>query len=177
MFYYIVSEEITLKILTKHHAAELHNLIDRNRDFLGEWLPWVESKRTVEDMEASIEKWGLRYITDSAINAGIFFKDELAGMIAFPEINWSEKKTSFGYWLAPDFERKGIMTKCVKALINHAFQDLELERIEISCTEENVKSRALPEKLGFAQERILYDHYYLHGKVHNLVVYRLLKSI
>jgi ribosomal-protein-serine acetyltransferase len=117
----------------------------------------------------------LRYLSDTAINAGIFYKGELAGMIAFPDIDWQGKNTSFGYWLSPDYEGKGIIIRSVKSFINIAFNELELNRIEISCAESNVKSRALPEKLGFIQEGILRDHYFINGNVHNLVIYSLLK--
>ena len=53
---------------------------------------------------------------------------------------------------------------------------LDLNRIEISCAEDNFRSRALPEKMGFIKEGILGDNYYLNGDLHNLVAYSLLKS-
>ncbi|MFJ7933825.1 GNAT family N-acetyltransferase [Sporosarcina sp. NPDC096371] len=176
MFYCNVDEDLTLKLLTQHNTTELFTIINKNRDFLREWLPWIDSKKSVEDVQDSIERWGNKYIADKAINAGIFFKGQLVGMVAFPEIDWQGKKTSFGYWLSPEFEGKGIVIRCVNELIKYAFYKLDLNRIEISCAEDNVRSRALPEKLGFIKEGILRDHYYLNGDLHNLVVYSLLKS-
>jgi len=176
MFYHFVDEELTLNLLTQHNATELFDIIEKNRIFLREWLPWIDSKKTVEDILNSIEKWGNKYISNTAINAGIFFKGKLVGMIAFPKIDWKGKKTSFGYWLSPEFEGKGIVIRCVKELIKYAFHILDLERIEISCAENNYRSRALPEKLSFIKEGILRDKYYLNGDLHNLVVYSLSKS-
>ena len=176
MFFFTVDEDITLKLLTKQNSTELFKIVDKNRVFFREWLPWVDSKKTVEDFRSSIEKWEKRYISNTAINAGIFFKGELVGMLAFPEIDWRGKKTSFGYWLSPDFEGKGIVVRCVKGLTNYAFKTLNLNRVEISCAEDNLRSRALPEKLGFIKEGILRDNYYLNGCLHNLIVYSLLKS-
>lgn len=176
MFDYNVDEELTLKLLTQHNATELFTVVDKNRDFLREWLPWIDSKKTVEDCQKSIERWGHKYIANTAINAGIFFKGQLVGMVAFPDIDWQGKKTSLGYWLSPEFEGKGTVIRCVNELIQYAFDRLDLNRIEISCAEDNVRSRALPEKLGFVKEGILRDHHYLNGDVHNLVVYSLLKS-
>ncbi|MRX71516.1 GNAT family N-acetyltransferase [Bacillus lacus] len=176
MFFNIVDEDITLKLLTNKNAGQLFNIIDKNREFLKEWLPWIDSKKTVEDIQSSIDKWGNKYISNTAINAGIFFKGELVGMVAFPEIDWQGKKTSFGYWLSPGFEGKGIVIRCVENLTDYAFNTLNLNRIEISCAEDNLRSRALPEKLGFIKEGILRDNYYLNGYLHNLIVYSLLKS-
>lgn len=176
MFSVTVDNDIKLKLLTKQNTNELFEIVDNNRVFLKEWLPWVDGKNTVEEFESSIEKWRNKYISNTGINAGIFFKEELVGMIAFPEIDWKGKKTSFGYWLSPDFEGKGIVGSCVKVLTSYAFKTLNLNRVEISCAEDNLRSRALPEKLGFIKEGILRDNYYLNGRLHNLVVYSLLKS-
>jgi ribosomal-protein-serine acetyltransferase len=176
MFRYDVDSDITLKLLTKQHASHLFGLIESNREFLRECLPWIDRKKSLVDIQTTIEKWGMRYLSDIAINAGIFCKGDLAGMIAFPEIDWQGKKASFGYWLSPNFEGKGIISRSVRSFIEVGFHELGLNRIEISCAESNVKSRALPEKLGFIQEGILRDHYYINGKLHNLVIYSLLKS-
>lgn len=176
MFSFTVDEDIKLKIFTKQDTTELFNIVEKNRIFLKEWLPWIDSQKTVEDVQISIEDWGNKYISNTAIKSGIFFKGELVGMMAFSEIDWKGKKTSFGYWLSPDFEGKGIAVRCVKDLTNYAFETLNLNRIEISCAEENLKSRALPEKLGFIKEGILRDNYYSNERLHNLVIYSLLKS-
>lgn len=175
MFTFNVDEDITLEILTNQDSTELFNIVEKNRAFLKEWIPWIDSKKTVEDFQSTIEKWGNKYISNTAINAGIFFKEKLVGMVAFPEIDWKGKKTSFGYWLSPDYEGKGIVVRSVKVLIDYAFKNLELNRIEISCAEDNLRSRALPEKLGFIKEGVLRDNYYLNGCLHNLIVYSLLK--
>ncbi len=66
------------------------------------------------------------------------------------------------------------MTKACSALSSYAFDELELNRVEIRCATENKRSRAIPEKLRFTQEGIvrkaewLYDHYV------DLVVYGML---
>jgi ribosomal-protein-serine acetyltransferase len=60
------------------------------------------------------------------------------------------------------------MTKSCKAFIDYALGELNLNRVEIRCAEGNLKSRAIPKRLGFAKEGIireaewLYDHYVNH---------------
>jgi len=68
------------------------------------------------------------------------------------------------------------MTDTVKALLQYAFEVLQLHKVEIRAAEGNQKSRAIPERLGFVKEGTiraaewLYDHYVDH------VVYGLLVS-
>ncbi len=45
MFGMKVNEQITLKILEAHDTEALFNLVNRSRDSLREWLPWVATIR------------------------------------------------------------------------------------------------------------------------------------
>ncbi|WP_413379593.1 GNAT family N-acetyltransferase [Paenibacillus taichungensis] len=47
-----------------------------------------------------------------------------------------------GYWLGKEYEGKGLITKSIKVLINHAFDELKLNKIEIGAATNNLKSRA-----------------------------------
>lgn len=63
---------------------------------------------------------------------------------------------------------KGIIRNVVHAMIQYAFNNLELNKVEIRVAVNNQKSRAIPEKLGFVKEghsrraEWLYDHYMDH---------------
>jgi ribosomal-protein-serine acetyltransferase len=68
------------------------------------------------------------------------------------------------------------MTRAVKALIDHAFGELGLHRVEIRAAAENRRSRAIPERLGFEQEGILREAERVGERYQDLVVYGLLAS-
>ena len=57
------------------------------------------------------------------------------------------KRTSIGYYLAEDFQKKGIMTRCTKALIQYVYEEYDINRIEIRMSTKNKKSRAIPIRL------------------------------
>ena len=59
-------------------------------------------------------------------------------------------------------------------MIDHAFDKLELNRIEIRCAPENTKSRAVAKRLGFQREGLLGQHELLHGHYVDYVVYAIL---
>ncbi len=70
---------------------------------------------------------------------------------------------------------RGIMTHCVSALIGYAFRELQVNRIELRAAEENSRSRAIAQRLGFTQEGVLRDSEWLNDHYVNQTVYSLLK--
>ncbi len=73
-------------------------------------------------------------------------------------------------------EGKGIVTQACQAIIDYIFDDLKLNRVEIRCATQNVRSRAIPERLGFKTEGILRQSEWLYNHFVNHIVYGLLVS-
>lgn len=176
MFKYVIDNDIELRLLENRNAEELFNLIDCCRNHLKEWLPWVDGTKNVEDTKCFIEMTRKQFASNNGIQAGIWYRGQLAGVIGYHGINSANKSTSIGYWLGESYAGKGIMSKACKTFVNYALVDLNLNRVEIRCAEKNYKSRAIPERLGFIKEGIireaewLYDYYVSH------VVYGVLAS-
>ncbi|KGR82102.1 GNAT family N-acetyltransferase [Lysinibacillus odysseyi] len=175
MFSFKVDEEIEMELLQQHHKEELFELIDRNRQYLRQWLLWVDKRTSAEDFEPIIPIWLNNYADNNGFDAGIRYKGKLVGMIALHYIDWKNKATSIGYFLAEDAQGNGIITRSVKALINYLFEILSLHRIEIQCAKNNTKSIAIPVKLGFAEEGIKRDGQWLYDHFEDIVTYSYLK--
>ncbi len=95
-------------------------------------------------------------------------------MVGFHAIDWVNRHTSLGYWLAADAQGRGTMTTTVDALLPHVFYEWELHRVEIHCAPENCRSRGIPERLGFREEGILRENELVGGRYLDSVVYGLL---
>ena len=175
MFTLQVDDEIDLGLLQERHAQMLFDLTDRNREHLRKWLIWVDSTKTAEDSKEYIKSTLQRLAENDGFQVGIFYKGELAGMIGYLYWNWTTRRTEIGYWLGRDFNGKGIMTRSVRKLTEYAFGELGLNRVEIRCAPGNLKSRAIPERLGFTQEGILRKVGLIQDQIiDDLVVYGLL---
>ncbi|UCZ51484.1 GNAT family N-acetyltransferase [Bacillus shivajii] len=176
MFTHQIDNDCYLKLLQKNDAEDLFSLIDRNREHLRKWLSWVDNVKSVEDTNNSIEKTLKQFANNQSFRAGIFYKEELAGVINFHQIDWTNKKTSIGYWLGNEYQGKGLMTKAARAFINHAFSDLKLHRVEVRCAVGNSKSRAIPEKLGFTNEGTMREAEYLYGHFVDQTIYGMTRN-
>ncbi|SDN18974.1 GNAT family N-acetyltransferase [Alkalicoccus daliensis] len=176
MFKYSVDSDISMKLLQERHTQELYRLTDSSRDSLREWLPWVDFINSAEDSGKFIQQALQQLAENNGFQAGIWFEDKLAGVIGMHYINWANKETSLGYWLGKDFEGKGIMTKSCKAIVDHCFNELHLNRIEIRAAVQNYKSNAVPERLHFQKEGTVRQAEWLYDYFADHNVYGLIKE-
>lgn len=176
IFSYAIDHEVELRLLQLSQAGILCELIDQNREYLGRWMPWVENSRSIADTETFIRQSLTLWVENGGFNCGIWYRQELAGCIGLHEVNWYDRETSIGYWLAAAYQGKGIMTRACQGVIQSAFQDLKLNRLSITAAIDNHKSRAIPERLGFRHEATLRQAIWRGNGFTDQVVYGLLAS-
>ncbi|EFU83255.1 GNAT family N-acetyltransferase [Staphylococcus lugdunensis] len=176
IFGYKIDESISLKILEQREAPLLFKLVDSNREYLSEFLPFVEYTTTVEDSKKFIRSALQQFSDGNGFHSGIWFYGELVGVIGLHYLDLVNKKTSIGYYLAETFQKKGIMTKCTEALIRYIYEEFDVNRIEICMSTDNKKSQSIPQRLGFTKEGTLRSNERLHGKFSDSYVYSLLRE-
>ena len=158
-----VREKLELRTLVPRDAVEVFEVIDRNREYLRKWLPWVDNTKTRLKTRQVIISFEKELQDKSDFVFGIFLGGNYVGNIGLHDANSKNNSAMIGYWLDEEHQGKGIVTDCVKALTDFGFNELDLNRIYIYCASGNTKSRAIPERLGFVQEGILQDDEFLYG--------------
>lgn len=176
MFTHRIDDDTQLRLIERRHAEELHNLVVQNYDHLREWESWVKDERTLEDTHNFIQRNLKQYAENGGFEISIVHKGLIAGQIGYNYLDWNDRKTEIGYWLGALYQRKGLVTRSCRALINHAFDELKMNRVEIRCGVENKRSRMIPERLGFTREGVLRQAERLHDHYIDLVVYGMLAS-
>jgi ribosomal-protein-serine acetyltransferase len=162
-----------LRPLEESDAEELYLLIDANRERLVRWMVWAEGQtpeRTLEFIRAARRQLAC----DDGFQAAIVGERGIVGVAGFHGVDWPNRATSLGYWLAQGEEGRGMMTHAVRALVEHAFGQWRLNRVEIRADVENLRSRALAERLGFTHEGTLRQALRLSDGFHDDAVYAVL---
>ncbi|QBD80558.1 N-acetyltransferase [Ktedonosporobacter rubrisoli] len=165
-----------LRPLDERDAQEIFELVERNRPHLRAWLPWLDVTRTADDERVFLRSLAAQYASNNSFSCAILYKGKIAGTVSYHPINWSNRKVELGYWLAEEFQGKGLMTRACQAMITYAFHTMKLNKVEIRCATENVRSRAIPERLGFKEEGLIRQAEWLYDHYVDLVVYGLLAS-
>ncbi len=178
MLRYDISEDLSLRMFTVNDAEALFELTMASKPYLREWLGWLDFIETVEDSKRNIEGRikGLIETGGYPKSFALIYQGELAGTVGYNEIDRGIKCGTIGYWLGRDFQGKGIMSQALETLIDYGFRDLGLNKIEIRVATGNMKSRALPERLGFKEEGVLRDAEWLYDRYVDHVVYGLLRD-
>lgn len=174
MFSIKVNDDLELGFFTERNAEEVFRLVMENYDFLHRWMPWLDENYSLEGVKEfakiSLRQFGNREM----LSLRIIYRGETIGSIGFGYFNWHYKTAEIGYWLGEKYTGKGIVTKCCRKLLEYAFTELELNRVVIKCQPENIKSRAIPEKLGFVQEGVERQGGFHHGVFVDFVIYSML---
>ncbi|WP_169542203.1 GNAT family N-acetyltransferase [Solirubrobacter soli] len=77
------------------------------------------------------------------------------GHVMLHTLAWRHRRAEIGYWLVPAARGRGIGGTAVSLLVEWAFDELGLERIEITTTPDNGAARALATSLGFSEEGVM----------------------
>ena len=97
-------------------------------------------------------------------------------MIGFHKVDWVNRATSIGYWLAAASQGRGIVTEAVRALTGYAFDVWELNRVEIRAAVGNGRSAAIPLRLGFVEEGVARQSERHGDSFKDLAVYSMLAA-
>ena len=170
-----VRENLELRLRATEEAEETIAVINSNREYLRQWLPWVDHTHTTEDIVKVIKKWQDDFNAKTDIVLGVYLDNKYVGNMGLHRINKDHNSAMIGYWIASEYQGRGIMTDCVRTLTSYGFNEHGLNRIYILCAVGNKKSRAIPERLGYKLEGILQDAVCLYGVYHDEAVYGMVK--
>ncbi len=165
----------TLRALEESDLDALHLAIEANRSHLARWLPWAAGQ-TRDDTAEFLRRNRRQIDENDGFQAGIRDRDRIVGVIGFHAVDWRNRSTSIGYWLAESAQGTGTMTEAVRAMVDQALSVWALNRLEIRAAIDNVRSRALIERVGFQHEGIARQAFRLGDRFLDDAVYSMLAA-
>lgn len=108
----------------------------------------------------------------------IEFEGKAVGTVMLTDIDYRNSTAQFHSKIATsqNLRGKGIGTKATWALIEYAFNQLNLNCIYSQIIEYNFASQRVKEKCGFKKDGVLRDRAYKDGKYYNIVVWSITKE-
>lgn len=171
-----LDHNLQLRLLEKKDALKLYKLVDSSRTHLKRWLPFVDDYRSVDAAIDFISRCHEKLRERSGLGIGIWSEKTLAGIVTYDYFDWYNLATRIGYWLGKPFEGRGLMTRTCSALVDLAFHELDMNRVEIWCALENKRCRLVPERLGFEEEGVYRQRERVRNHFVDIVSYSMLRD-
>ena len=143
--------------------------------FLQPWEPTWASDHLSRKSFTNRVYWAQRSISGGTAVPLFLIRqsdDTLLGAITLDNIRRGPAQAgTTGYWIGEPFARAGYMREAIAAVINYAFETLDLSRIEAGCLPENTPSRRLLENCGYKYEGVAQSYLQIAGRWRNHVLY------
>ena len=169
-----IDDEIELRQWTASDAEVVYHLVRRNYDHLRTFMEWIKPDHSLIDYQEFIDREILGTAENKSLGFGIFRGKSLIGTIGMINFDHDARVTEIGYWIDATEEGKGIVSRACELLIDFAFRELGMNRIQIRCATANLRSAAIPERFGFTKEGVQRQHVLRNGKLLDFAIYGLL---
>jgi RimJ/RimL family protein N-acetyltransferase len=150
--YRIKTTRLVIRCWDPDDAALAKDAIDSSLDHLREWMPWAEAEPTsLAEKRKLLGAFADQFARGEDAIYGIFDRDGtrvLGGTGLHPRLG--EQAREIGYWIRADAVGQGLATESTAALTRVGFEVDGLEWLEIHCDPANVRSAAIPRRLGYA---------------------------
>jgi len=171
-----VNNDIVLRSWTPEDADALFAAVQHSRQHLGPWLNWVQQTTKPEHSLQFIKYSQQAVENQESLALGIFFGNMVVGGVGMHQWNHLVKKAQIGYWIAKDYEGRGIVTASLKVFLDFLFQKAGLNKIEIHFSPSNKRSASVAEKLGARVEGIIRESTLRNGIIEDVVMAGILKT-
>ncbi|MFM2587894.1 GNAT family N-acetyltransferase [Vibrio sp. TBV020] len=155
MFSQQIDADISIALVQESFANHYSSIVNSQIDYLSEWLAWPGVCTSEQDFRFFIQRVLHEYADGKSMTCAIVYQGTIVGNCSFNTINYDTKCAEVGYWLSQPYQGKGIITRVVKYLISYAFNQLDLQKVQLSAAVDNLPSRRVAERAGMTLEGVL----------------------
>ena len=170
------TERLVLRVRTVADAEDIFDYASRPEVSYPAGFPPV---KTLEDeiyyLEHNLPERNKKENLPAGYGIVVKGTDKVIGSVDFNHRH-EDDVLEIGYTLHPDYWGRGYVPEAVRALIDVAFKELNLHKIELSCFGYNLQSQRVAEKLGFTFEARIRDRKDAQGNRCDDLRYGLLRS-
>jgi RimJ/RimL family protein N-acetyltransferase len=101
---------------------------------------------------------------------------EFLGLALAPKIDRETRTAELGYVVAPEARGRGVATEALRRLTVWAFEELEMIRLELLISVDNVASKKVAERCGYLREGVLRSAHFKQGRREDTEIWSRLAS-
>lgn len=152
-----------LRPLEPWHAEEFLAHLDRGREFITRHIPFGAHATDVDAARAVLRSYADKRAADTGFLHGLWLADRLVGGLLFRVFDTETGVCEIGCWLEPAGTGKGLVTRGARILVDWAFDERDMHRVEWHVSSANEASVNVARRLGLTREGVLREHYPYRG--------------
>jgi RimJ/RimL family protein N-acetyltransferase len=158
-----------------YELGDVQNLFEAARESratVGPWLPWCHPRYALEEAREWVERQAAAFQAGAEYQFAILSEeDRFLGGCGLNALDREHRRANLGYWVRASAVGRGTATAATRLVADWAFQNTDLNRLEIVAATENARSLRVAEKAGAVREGVLWSRLLVHGVVHDAVVF------
>ncbi|OIJ95236.1 GNAT family N-acetyltransferase [Streptomyces colonosanans] len=152
-----------LRPLEPWHAEEFLAHLDRGREFITQHIPFGVNVTDVDSARAMLQSYADKRAADSGFLHGLWLDAKLVGGVLFRIFDAEGGNCEIGCWLEPAASGRGLVTRGARVLIDWAFDERGLHRVEWQASSANEPSIKVARRLGMTREGVLRESFLYRG--------------
>ena len=156
------SERLRLRRYRPEDRGTYFQALDRNREHLYEFLPpFLLNLHGEEDAQAWFDRQDAEWKAHNLFIFGVWEKRTgvYVGETYLANPDWDVPRIEVGYFLVRKCTGKGYATEAARAIIQYAFEQMKVLRIDLQCAADNAASIRVAGRCGFTQEGCFRQHH------------------
>ncbi|MBN3723360.1 GNAT family N-acetyltransferase [Burkholderia sp. Ac-20379] len=165
-----MTHDLVLSIPSTRYASALYSIIDANREWLAEYMPWPRFVTSELDTAHFLSARLAAHERGESKTYVALKNGHPCGVISFNTIDWPNATATLGYWLAPSYRGQGLVSQSVRKLVD-VYRQRRIRRFVIQCAVFNEASNNVARRCGFRFEHTVEHAEPLNGVFHDQNIY------
>jgi len=172
------TKNLIIRNLALEDYKELLDYYVRNKEHFEKFEPKRDLQFYTEEVQKNILTESYRqFINGVSIDFGIFKENKLIGKIKLSNIVYGIFKNGIlGYSIDQNYQGKGFMKEAVDKVVDYAFNEVNLHRVEASALLDNERSKGVLSGCGFKELGINKEYLFINDKWHDHITFYKVKT-
>jgi len=169
--------DVSIRPFREDDADGLLESVRESMDDLIRWMPWCHPEYSISEAREWVGRQIAAFKSRDEFNFAIIAEDgQMAGVCGINAINRENRLANLGYWVRSSQVRRGIATRATRLLADWAFQNTDLNRLEILVAIRNHPSLRVAAKAGAVWEGVLRGRLHHRGEMHDAVLFSIVRT-
>lgn len=175
----LTGDRIIVRTWQAGDGQALYEAVQESLDHILPWMPWGPAHDRPEASEKLVREWSAQFKLREHLSMSMWSRDgkRFLGGTGVPRLDWEMRSFELGYWIRASEHGKGYVTDAVKLQTAFLFEEAQANRVYIRCSTKNVRSGAIPRRLGFVHEGVVRNSVKdVNGELHDVDMFSMIPS-